>query len=316
MTMRVLRLLGIAVLLAFATVTSAQTCGGSGIGLQVLGSGGPELAAKRAASSYLVWIDGKARVLVDTGGGSALRFGESGAQMRDLDVVLFTHLRADHASDLPALVDSSWFEGRTRTLPIYGPPGNRVMPSTVAFVRNLFDSTRGAYRSLGEFLSPLDKSSYKLEPHDAREPPLRIGAPRRTATPVFPVFSNPQMTISALMVSHGTAPALAFRVEAGGKAIVFAAGNSGNEALPALALNADLLIAHDAIPENSSDAQRAQYMPPSLIGRTANAAHARQLVLSHRTPATLGHEDETLAAIRKAYAGPVHFADDLSCYLP
>ena len=38
-------------------------------------------------------MDGKARVLVDAGGGSALRFGESGAQMADLDVVLFTHLQ-------------------------------------------------------------------------------------------------------------------------------------------------------------------------------------------------------------------------------
>ena len=314
--MRMHHLLGAALLFAFASAASAQTCGGNGVGLQVLGSGGPELAAKRAASSYLLWIDGKARVLVDTGGGSALRFGESGAQMRDLDVLLFTHLRADHASDLPALVDSSWFEGRTRPLPIYGPPGNRVMPSTVAFVRNLFDSTRGAYRSLGEFLSPLDKSSYKLEPHDAREPPAKIGTSRRKASPVFPVFSNPQINISALMVSHGTSPALAFRVETNGKTVVFAAGNSGNEALPALALNADLLIAHDAIPENASDAQRAQYMPPSMIGQTAQAAHAKQLVLSHRTPATLGHEDETLAAIRKSYSGPVHFADDLSCFLP
>jgi hypothetical protein len=58
----------------------AQTCGGAGVSVQVLGSGGPELQDKRASSSYLVWQDGQARVLVDAGGGSALRFGESGAQ--------------------------------------------------------------------------------------------------------------------------------------------------------------------------------------------------------------------------------------------
>jgi hypothetical protein len=68
----------------------AQSCGPNGIVAQVLGSGGPELQDKRASSSYLVWQDGKARVLVDAGGGSALRFGESGATMSQLDMILFS----------------------------------------------------------------------------------------------------------------------------------------------------------------------------------------------------------------------------------
>jgi hypothetical protein len=51
----------------------AENCGGEGVAVQVLGSGGPELQAKRASSSYLVWQDGQARVLIDAGGGSGLR---------------------------------------------------------------------------------------------------------------------------------------------------------------------------------------------------------------------------------------------------
>ena len=74
----------------FIPSPEAQACGGEGIVVQVLGSGGPELQDKRASSSYLVWQDGQARVLVDAGGGSALRFGESGAKMSQLDVILFT----------------------------------------------------------------------------------------------------------------------------------------------------------------------------------------------------------------------------------
>ena len=65
--------------LLWFTVAAAQSCGVAPVQVQVLGSGGPELADKRASSSYLVWIDGKPRVLVDIGGGAALRFGESGA---------------------------------------------------------------------------------------------------------------------------------------------------------------------------------------------------------------------------------------------
>src|SRR6516225_9053550 len=84
-------------LLVFASLSSVfgsspatgQSCGSHGLALQVLGSGGPELQDKRASTSYLVWENGKARVMVDAGGGSALRFGESGAQMSQLDVILF-----------------------------------------------------------------------------------------------------------------------------------------------------------------------------------------------------------------------------------
>ncbi len=296
---------------------AAQSCGGSGVAVQVLGSGGPELQTKRASSSYLVWIDGKARVLVDAGGGAALRFGESGAQMTDLDVLLFTHLHADHSADLPALIKSSWFEDRRRPLPVYGPGGNRLMPSTVAFVRALFDGTRGAYRYLGEFISPLDKSSYKLEPHDVREPPPRLGAPRRKEPQILPVFRNDRLNVQAITVAHGPLPALAFRVEAGGKAMVFSGDTNGDGAnLPALAAGADLLVAHNAVAEGASGVERALHMPPSVIGDIAQGAKVKQLVLSHRMLRTLGKEEETLAAIRKRYAGPVEFADDLGCYRP
>jgi hypothetical protein len=117
---------------------AAQACGGQGVAVQVLGSGGPELEDKRASSSYLVWQDGQARALVDAGGGSALRFGESGARMSQLDVILFTHFHVDHSADFPALIFSSWFEGRDRPLPVYDPVGNSEFPSTVGFVRSFF----------------------------------------------------------------------------------------------------------------------------------------------------------------------------------
>jgi ribonuclease BN (tRNA processing enzyme) len=129
---------------------AAQACGGQGVAVQVLGSGGPELEDKRASSSYLVWQDGQARALVDAGGGSALRFGESGARMSQLDVILFTHFHVDHSADFPALIFSSWFEGRDRPLPVYGPVGDSAFPSTVGFVRAFFQHRTGVYRYLSE----------------------------------------------------------------------------------------------------------------------------------------------------------------------
>ena len=73
--------LSLVLISVFIPQANAQNCGEKGIAVQVLGSGGPELQDKRASSSYLVWQDGQARVLIDAGGGSALRFGESGAKI-------------------------------------------------------------------------------------------------------------------------------------------------------------------------------------------------------------------------------------------
>jgi len=306
-----------AVLLTAASFAHAQPCNDTGVAVQVLGSGGPELQTKRASSSYLVWIDGKARALVDAGGGSALRFGESGAQMADLDVVLFTHLHADHSAALPALIKSSWFEDRKRPLPIYGPSGNRLMPSTVTFVRALFDGTRGAYRYLGEFISPLDKSSYKLEPRDVRAPPQKIGAPRRKEPMILPVFNNERVRVQAVTVAHGQLPALAYRIDVGDKSLVFSGDTNGDgNGLPTLATGADLFVAHNAVAEGATGVERALHMPPSVIGGIAQTAKTKHLVLSHRMLRTLGKEEETLASIRKIYTGAVSFADDLACFHP
>jgi hypothetical protein len=148
---------------------AADPCTGKGVELQVLGSGGPELEDKRASSSYLLWQDGRARVLVDSGGGSALRFGQSGAHVEQLDAILFTHLHIDHSADFAALIKSSYFEQRDRELPVYGPTGNTELPSTRQFVAALFDRNRGAYRYLGDFLSGQD-DGYKLQVHNV---PLR-----------------------------------------------------------------------------------------------------------------------------------------------
>jgi ribonuclease BN (tRNA processing enzyme) len=311
------KLVGVAVFLLWLPAVMAQTCGTKGVQVQVLGSGGPELADKRASSSYLIWIDGKPRVLVDIGGGAALRFGESGATVSDLDVILFTHLHADHTSDLPALVKASFFEERSRPLPIYGPPGNKFMPSTVTFVRALFDSTRGAYRYLGDFLSPLAKDTYKLQPHDVEEVHGKLGGTRKPENEIRYVFANERLQAVAVRVVHGTLPALAWRIDAGGKHIVFSGDMNGEGGgLERLAQEADLLIAHNAVPENAGGIERGLHMPPSVIGHLAHEAGVKQLVLSHRMRRTLGHEAETLEAIKKNYAGPVAFANDLECFQP
>jgi ribonuclease BN (tRNA processing enzyme) len=288
----------------FLPSAAAQSCGSQGVAAQVLGSGGPELQDKRASSSYLVWKDGRALVLVDAGGGSALRFGESGAQMSQLDVLLFTHYHVDHSADFPALIKSSWFEDRRRPLPIYGPAGNDFMPSTTEFVYDFFGEKHGAYRYLSELLMPGEEGSYKMQPHN-----VVAGS-----TPVA-AFRSSDLAVYAVRVVHGPVPALAWRVEVAGKLIVFSGDTNGDgPGLARLAWNADLFIAHNAVPEGAAGIERRLHMPPSVIGQTAGDAHVKNLVLSHRMLRTLGKEDQTQSEIKKRYSGPVEFANDLDCF--
>ena len=290
----------------FVSSAEAQSCGGQGVAVQVLGSGGPELQDKRASSSYLVWQDGEARVLVDTGSGSALRFGESGAKMAQLDVILFTHFHVDHSADFPGMIFSSWFEDRARPLPVYGPAGNSEFPSTVDFVQAFFNHRTGVYRYLSELLLPQEnqeKGGYELQPHNVVPD-----------APTSAIFRGDHLSAYAARVIHGPVPALAWRIEIGGKSVVFSGDTNGEGSLVELAKDADLLVAHNAVPEGATGIERRLHMPPSVIGQIAGEAHVKQLVLSHRMLRTLGKEEQTLSEIRKSFSGPVAFANDLDCF--
>jgi ribonuclease BN (tRNA processing enzyme) len=288
----------------FLPSAAAQSCGSQGVAVQVLGSGGPELQDKRASSSYLMWQNGQARALIDAGGGSALRFGESGAQMSQLDVLFFTHFHVDHSADFPVLIKSSWFEDRKRTLPIYGPPGNDFIPATTEFVSDFFGERQGAYRYLSELFVPGEQGSYKMQPHNVVA----------SSTPV-PVFRTGDLAASAVRVIHGAVPALAWRLEVASKVIVFSGDTNGEgEGLVRLAMNADLFIAHNAVPEGAAGIERRLHMPPSVIGQIVDDAKVKHLVLSHRMLRTLGKEDQTQSEIKKRYRGPLAFANDLDCF--
>jgi ribonuclease BN (tRNA processing enzyme) len=284
--------------------TKAQTCGVQGVVLQVLGSGGPELQDKRASSSYLIWEDGKARVLVDAGGGSALRFGESGARMSDLDAMFFSHFHVDHSGDFPALIKSSWFEDRSRALPVYGPEGTEIFPPATEFVADFFDGKRGVYRYLSELLDSDEGGSYRIIPHNV--PP--------TETPTI-AFKGDDIAASSVHVIHGEVPALAWRIEARGKVIVFSGDTTGDgEGLVRVAKGADIFVAHNAVSEAATGIERRLHMPPSVIGQIAADAHVKRLVISHRMLRTLGKEEQTKDEIRKRYSGPLDFANDLDCF--
>jgi ribonuclease BN (tRNA processing enzyme) len=289
-------------LLICAPVYAKTGCGEVGVWLQVLGSGGPELDDGRASSGYVIWREGKARLLIDIGSGSMFRFEQSGASLNDLDVILLSHMHVDHSNDLPALIKASFFSNRDRDLHLYGPSGNSFMPSATNYLQDLFGSD-GAYQYLSGYLD--GEEIYRLLPHDVDA----------TGKAEKVVLADSHYRLTAVPVHHGPIPALAWRVEIAGKLIVFSGDmNNDNDTLAILAKQADLLVAHHAVPEEIRGVARNLHMPPSVIGQIAAKARVKQLVLSHRMNRTLGQEQISTAQIRQQYNGPMQFADDLQCF--
>ncbi len=106
-------------ILLFCAITTTGNAGSDklncapnkGLTLQILGSGGPVADDGRASTGYLLWINGRSRFLIDSGGGIFLRFGEAGARFEDLQHIAISHFHTDHSTDLVALLKSAYFSG-------------------------------------------------------------------------------------------------------------------------------------------------------------------------------------------------------------
>jgi len=290
--------------LVFAGPAGAS-CPGA-VSVEVLGSGGPIADDERASAGYLVWIDGRARLLIEAGGGVFQRFGASGAKVGDLDAILVGHFHVDHTNDLPAILKSGSFEPRRAPLSFVGAASGSGYPGAKDFLSALYDPKTGAFRYQSGFLD----GSGDLPRLD----PVEVKTTRNEAVVVL---ENDDLKVTAIPVVHGPVPALGFLVETGGARIVFG-GDQGSESKFFERFLADgtvdLLIAHHAIPQAEGGEPNLLHRSPRQIGELAAAIGAKHLVLSHNMQRALVKLDAGLAAIGENYDGPVEVADDLSCY--
>lgn len=266
--------------------------------LAVLGSGGP-VSSGRAASGYVVFVDGVARILVDAGPGAFVRLGEMGVDLRRLDTVLLTHLHIDHSGDLPGFVKSRdlSFDGPL-LFRIFGPGGGGDYPSTTAFVDRLF-GPQGAFLYLAKF-----RNTLKL---DAVDLPIAQDAPIRE------VLRDVDLHVTSIAVDHDDVPAVAFRIEHAGRAVVVSGDlASKNDNLARLAEGAELLV-YDATvldPPASPPVLYELHTAPKRIGEVAAKARVKSLLLSHVTLDVQRSDDVVLRSVRTSYAGPARLASD------
>jgi ribonuclease BN (tRNA processing enzyme) len=286
-----------------AGISNADTCAGNGTSLQILGSGGPIADDNRASSSYLIWHEGRARVLVDIGGGSFLCFGEAGAKITDLDLIALTHLHTDHVTDLPALLKGGYFSDRKRSLSVAGPTGNQLMPSLEQFLEATFSRGQGAYRYLAGFLDGSD-GLFALHP-------MAIDTASKSAV-VF--FDSDQLKASAVGIHHGPVPTLAYRFEIAGKSIVISGDqNLSTPGFEQFAKNADILVLPMAVPEQAGRVASNLHATPSQIGSGAGRIQPQILIISHLMQRSLRALEDNLALIRRNYKGQMRLAEDLQC---
>jgi ribonuclease BN (tRNA processing enzyme) len=276
----------------------------TGVSLQILGSGGPVADDARSSSSYLIWVDGQSRILVDVGGGTFLRFGQAGAKFADLDHIAISHFHADHSADLTAILKTGYFSARERDLSISGPRAGGPFPGLDTFLEKSIGKG-GAYAYLAGYL---DGSGGLI-----RLRPVSLDASSRRTTAVIGNDSSP-IRIEATGVPHGIVPALAYRVRVDNKSIVFASDQNGNDKeFVEFARDADVLVMHMAVPEDVSGAGRSLHAPPSVIGQVAESSRAKTLVLSHFMARSLRDIDANIAIVRSHYDGKTIQAFDLQC---
>jgi ribonuclease BN (tRNA processing enzyme) len=292
-------------LISASCLAASPTCpADDGVVLQVLGSGGPIADDGRASTGYLVWVDGRARVLIDAGGGTFLRFGEAAAAFTDLDFVGLSHFHTDHSADFPALLKSGNFSNRQRPLTIAGPDGAGPFPGLDAWLAAMLGRDGGAYGYLGSYLDG--------------DGPTAALAPREVAGgDTVEVFRSETVVVDAMHVPHGIVPALAFRVRIGDVVLVFASDQNGSDpAFVDFAREASILVMHLVVPEGVTGIGRRLHAPPSLIGAIAAEAEAGKLVLSHFMARSLRDLDANVARVREAYDGDMILAEDLACVTP
>lgn len=241
--------------------------------LVVLGSGTCVPSLKRSAPGYLLESNGTP-LLIDCGGGTLVQLEKAGRSYKDLDAVLLTHFHPDHISGffplIHALAGTPGFE-RKKSLTVIGPSG----------LRDIYECC-----VLSLMSSPGTFEVKLMEIEDE----LRIGS----------------LDVYSVRTNH-TKNSVAYRLQTGGKSIVFTGDSDYDERLIFLSEKADLLVTDCSFPESMKS---PGHMTPRECGLLALNAKAKRLVLSHIYPSPLS-EHELIKECRSVFMGDVTVAEDM-----
>jgi len=245
------------------------------LSVMVLGSGGPIATAEgRASAGYLIFLDGKPRILMDVGGGTYQRLAQSGTNIRGLDIVLLSHLHADHTGDLTSVIKTIYFHnlnarnagltdsGRTKPIHIFGPDhsyiptsnpgivydnGEFIYPATNNYVDDHYSMDTGVERYLTAFVNgisddngPLVAPNKGVSEFHYNVTNLPSNVPMAAMQPLnkldlTEVPDIGDLEIYSIAVDHGPVPSVAFRISYKGHTVIYS-GDTGTKGLGAMHL--------------------------------------------------------------------------------
>lgn len=286
--------------------------------------GGPVVRLNRAQPANALVVNG-AVYLFDVGDGVRRQMRAAGLGDGDVRAVFISHHHLDHDAGLASLLAGRWLFSHYRALPVIGPPGTAAMVAGLA----------AAYRPV------------ELAPITIGGPPkpaiaATVAARDLSAAMDVPtlVYEDDNVRVLAVTNAHYHFPpgeaadasrSYAFRIEAGGRSIVYTGDTGWSDHVVRLAQGADLLVsevidmaAMEAALARAGDIPPAALQPmlahmvqdhltPDQVGRLAAAAHVGRVVLTHIAPgsdAETGTEGYT-RGLAAHYRGPVTVARDL-----
>jgi ribonuclease BN (tRNA processing enzyme) len=163
----------------------------------------------------------------------------------------------------------------------------------------------GVYPYLANAIKPRASLGYRIRGVDVQA----------TGSKRWAGYQTEHVKLSAIPVNSGDTPSLAWRVEIEDQVIVVTGDfNNSKNLVATFAKDADALVVSHAIPENSRGTLRELHSRPSQLGRIADQANARMLILGHRNARTRGRESLSRAAMEENYDGPILFANDGECW--
>ncbi|GMR24261.1 MAG: MBL fold metallo-hydrolase [Acidobacteriota bacterium] len=270
--------------------------------ITLLGTGNPRPSMERFGPSILVEA-GETDILIDVGRGAIQRLFQIGAaqQIRDVDMVLFTHLHSDHVVGFPDFWLTGWVFGRHRPLAVMGPPGTKSMCDHLDQAFAFDKKVRGRdarYQNDGIVLETTDV-----------EPSL--------------IYDSGGLTITAFEVDHGDGivPAYGYRVDYGAYSAAFSGDIRYDERIIDHAKGVDVLVMEVISAE--VEMRRAQVQGPLAVeqvishhiseeqaGSIFARVKPRLAVYSHIVPSPAIAED-LIPPTRRTYDGPLAVGYDL-----
>jgi ribonuclease BN (tRNA processing enzyme) len=239
-------------------------------------AGGPRPRRAPSAPSQVIIVNDVA-YLVDCGDGVARQFRAAGIRMPQLRHLFITHHHSDHNADYGNVFLLAWAEFNA-PVDTWGPPPLARM--TRLFLElNEFDITT---RTADEGRKPL---ASLIRPHEITKPGL--------------VMQDENVRVTATLVPHvPIEQAFAYRFDTADRSIVISGDTARSDALIKLAQGADVLV-HETlwlpavdrlvatIPNSTTLKKHIidSHTTVEDVGRVAQAAGVKTLVLSHFVPA-------------------------------